>query len=388
MVAAVRRGLGLRAAARQFNVSLHTVQRWVQRAQGKRLDRVDWQNRSSAAHATQRTARAMEDLVVTVCRELKETSLLGEHGAVAIRWELLMRGVADAPSVPTINRILRRRGAFNAHRRLRRPPPPRGWYLPDVSQGRAELEGFDIVEGLVIQDGPAVDVLTSVTLHGGAVGAWPTDGLAAKLVTALLIAHWREVGLPAYAQFDNDTRFHGPHHYPDVLSAVMRLCLSLHVVPVFVPPRGRGFQAAIERFNGCWPAKVWARFHYGSLAALQARSAEYVDACRARGAARIEAAPLWRPFPVHWRFDPQTALHGQLIFLRRTSDCGAVNVLGHAFVVAPLWPHRLVRCDVDLTAQCIRFYALRRRDPHCQPLLNEVPYRLPGNTASYVTQGS
>lgn len=377
MVAAVRQGATLRAAAQQCRVSLLTVQRWVQRAQGQRLDRVDWRDRPPIPHTTQRTAHAIEDRVLTVRRDLKETSLLGEYGAAAIRRELLARGIAAVPALPTINRILRRRGAFDAHRRVRRPPPPPGWYLPDVAQGLAELESFDIVEGLVIQDGPQVDVLTSVALYSGLVGAWPADSLTATLIAERVVVHWQEVGVPTYAQFDNDTRFQGPHQHRDAIGRVIRLCLSLSVVPVFVPPREMGFQAAIESFNGRWQAKVWARFHHKSLAALQECSTQYVAAYRARTAARRDAAPERRPFPTPWQCDPQAPLHGQMIFLRRTSDCGAVTLLGRPFNVAPLWPHRLVRCEVDLDAACIRFYALRRRDPAWQPLLKEVPYRLP-----------
>jgi hypothetical protein len=53
---------------------------------------------------------------------------------------------------------------------------------------------------------------------------------------AALVAHGRELGLPAYAQFDNDTVFQGAHQYPDTIGRVARLCLSLHVVPMFAPP--------------------------------------------------------------------------------------------------------------------------------------------------------
>src|SRR6185436_4580079 len=97
-----------------------------------------------------------------------------------------------------------------------------------------------------------------------------------------VLAHWRAEGLPTYVQFDNDTRFQGPHQHADVISSVMRQCLSLGVVPVFVPPRESGFQAAIESFNGRWQAKVWTRFVHGSLPALQAQSARYVAAHRQR----------------------------------------------------------------------------------------------------------
>ena len=77
-----------------------------------------------------------------------------------------------------------------------------------------------------------------MSLHGGLVVSWPTlSPVTAEMTTTSLVAHWCAVGLPAYAQFDNDMIFHGTPRYPDALGRVIRLCLSLDVVPVFVPPR-------------------------------------------------------------------------------------------------------------------------------------------------------
>ncbi len=378
MVAAVRRGMSLREVARQFRVGATTVQRWVQRAAGRRLDRVDWSDQPAGPQQpARRTPRDVEDLVLTIRRELRAQSDLGEFGAAAIQRELQARQLANLPSVRTINRILDRRGALDAKHRQRHKPPPRGWYLPDVAAGKAELDQFDAIEGLRIKDGPEVEVLTGIALHSGLIAAWPGEGVSAVSVRACLIEHWQAVGLPAYAQFDNDTRFQGPHQHPDVISSVMRLCLSLGVIPVFAPPRESGFQAAIESLNGRWQAKVWARFQHESLAALQTQSAKYVIASRARGAVRLENAPARRPFPADWQLDLQAHPHGRIIFLRRTTEQGTVQVLGHSYTVDVLWPHRLVRCEVDLDAHRIRFFRLRRREPAHQPLVGDVPYALP-----------
>jgi hypothetical protein len=355
------------------------VQRWVQRAAGQRLDRVDWSERPCGLPTpVNRTQRPLEDLVLSLRQQLRDTSDLGEFGAQAIYRELLARGVAEPPSVRTIGRILERRGALDARHRVRRPPPPPGWYLPDVARGQAELDSFDVVEGLVIAGGLQVEVLNGVSLHGGLVASWPQEGpVTAPAVVAALVGHWRQVGLPAYTQFDNDPLFHGPHVHPDTVGRVSRTCLSLGVVPVFVPPRETGFQAAIEGFNGRWQAKVWARFHHESLPALQGQSARYVLAARQRSAARIEAAPARRPFPRGWRLDLQAQLRGRLVFLRRTTAGGAVDLLGRCFPVDRSWPHRLVRAEVDLDGGRIRFYTLRRRAPSQQPLVREVEYQLP-----------
>jgi putative transposase len=378
MVAAVRRGLPMRRVADHFGVALSTVQRWVARAAGHRLDRVDWTDRPCGLPTpVNRTERQLEDLVLTIRQQLRDTSDLGEFGAAAIHRELLTRGVTDPPSLRTIGLILQRRGALDSRRRTRRLPPPPGWYLPRVAAGHAELDSFDIVEGLVIQGGPQVEVLNGVSLHGGLVVSWPHTVITAPFVVDALVEHWRAVGLPAYAQFDNDPIFEGPQIHPDTLGRVTRACVSLGVIPVFVPPRETGFQAAIEGFNGRWQAKVWARFHHESLEGLQGQSARYVAAHRQRSAARIETAPERRPFPRRWRLDLQAHPQGQLVFLRRSNAQGEVQLLGRTFAVDSLWQHRLVRAEVDLKGQRIRFYRLRRRAPEQQPLAHEVTYVLP-----------
>jgi len=378
MVAAVRRGESKRSVAGRFRVSLCTVQRWVSRAAGHPLTQVDWSDRPSGPiGSSSRTPRELEDLILELRRELREKSDLGEYGAAVIHAELVAQEVEAVPCERTIYRILERRGALDGKRRVRRTPPPPGWYLPPVAAGKAELDQFDIIEGLKIKAGPLVEVVSAISLHGGLVASWPTQGVKARLVRECLVQHWRQWGRPDYAQFDNDTVFQGPHQHRDVVGSVSRLCLGLGVVPVFAPPRETGFQAAIEAYNGRWQAKVWARFHHESLDALCDRSARYVAAHRRRTLPRRDGAPERTPLPRDWNLDLQSPPVGRIIYLRRTDDQGRAALLGRTFEVAPGWCHRLVRCEVLLSEHCIRFYALRRRAPHDQPLLNTVRYRLP-----------
>jgi hypothetical protein len=378
MVAAVRRGQKMRAVARQFRVPLATVQYWVRRAAGQRLDRVDWHDRPHTPYHTRRTDRDLEDRILDLRRELRATSDLGSFGAQAIHEALQEQGITPLPSVRTVGRILQRRGALDARRRVRRPPPPIGWYLPDVAAAQAELDSFDLVEGLVIEGGPHVEVLNGIALHGGWPVSWPLEAsVTAKQVSTLLVEHWRTWGLPRYAQFDNDTLFHGPQRYPDTVGRVIRLCLSLGIVPVFTPPREMGFQAMIEGYNGWWQAKVWARFPHASLGDLQGCSGRFVAALRRRREARFEAAPLRRPFPKDWWLNLQAHPQGRLVYLRRTDAAGRVEVLGHTIAADGHWLRRLVRVEVDLVKGQMRVYALRRREPKAQPLLRELPYELP-----------
>jgi transposase-like protein len=377
LVCAVRQGASRREIARLYHVGLATVQRWVARARSKALDEVDWTDRPCIPHRIQRTSPAMEELVLIVRSELKQTSALGEYGAFAIRRELLDRGLLSVPSLRTIGRILERRGALDARRRIRHRPPPPGWYLPDVAEGRSELDSFDVVEGLMIEGGMSVEVLNGISLHGALVASWPAAAITAASTVQALSEHWRIFGMPAYAQFDNDTRFQGAHQFQDSIGRVMRLCLSLKVTPVFAPVQETGFQAAIESFNARWQAKVWQRFHFESLVSVQAQSTKYVAAYRHRLSSRIEQAPTRRTFPDHWQLDLQAHPTGRIIFLRRSNERGQIHLLGHSFDVDKNWPHRLVRAEVDFKSGAICFYALRRREPSAQPLLRTVEYQLP-----------
>jgi len=370
-------GASMRSAARQFRVSLPTVQRWVRRAEGCELKEVDWSNRPCVPHHTHRTDAFREDRVLSLRQQLRTESDLGEFGAEAIQREWLKQGWTDPPSVRTIGRILERRGALDGQKRVRRAPPPPGWYLPEVASARSELDSFDVVEGLVIEGGTEVRVLNGISLHGGLVVSWPMNTIRTTDVMTALAEHWRAFGLPSFAQFDNDTLFQGAHQFADSIGRVIRFCLSLEVTPVFAPPLETGFQAAIESFNARWQAKVWHRFHHDSLADLQVRSSRYIQAHRLRSAPRIEAAPRRHSFPPRWHWREKEPLAGgKLIYLRRTNDRGAVSLLGHSFNVHSAWTHRLVRCEVNFTANKIHFFALRRREPAEQPLLTEVHYEL------------
>ena len=370
MVQRVREGVGLRAVAREFRVTLSTVQRWVTRAGDWPLDQVDWTDRPSGCRASpQRTRASMEERVLKVRKSLQTKSDLGEYGAEAIHRELQRRQVPYRPSVCTIGRVLERHGAWDGRRRLRHTSPPRGWYLPKVAAGELELDSLDAIEDLVIRGGHDVNVLTGISLHGGLSAAWPAEQMTAKITVECLLEHWREFGLPGYAKFDNGTVFQGNHAWPDTFGRVTRTCLSLGVIPVFAPPLSRGFQADIEAFNGRWQDAVWSRFTFRNRAQLVAQSRKFIPAHHARHAVRIEDAPARRTFPKNWRANLQQPLKGTVIFVRVTSATGAATVLGHTFPLSSLWCHRLIRADVNLTGHEIKFHALRRKDPHNHLLL-------------------
>lgn len=375
MVRLVRLGKSMHRVAARFHTSVNTVKLWVARAQGCRLERIDFSDRKpGCVRAWNRLSVDLEHQIGELRHTLREESILGEYGAKAIQQALTAERALGVPAIATINRALSRQGLQDGARRIRRPPPPKGWYLPEVAAGRAEVDCFDWIEDLKIAGGPLVQVLTGTALLGGQVDAWPELKIATEAALCRLSGRWQQLGLPGHAQFDNDAVFQGAHQFADTVGRISRLCLALGVIPVFAPPREPGFQNAIEGFNGLWQAKVWQRHCFEDFEELTAASARYIAAHRARSVTRREQAPPRRPFPPDFELDLNAPLAGTVIFLRRTDETGHAQLLGRRFPVDSHWSHRLVRCEVDLSAYQVRLYALRRKDPANQPLLNVVPY--------------
>ena len=361
--------MALREIARQFRLALSNVQYWVHHALGQRLHRVQFQDQSRRPRRTPSAlSRKMVDRILALRHRLRHRDALGEYGPVAILRALRAQSPPGQPlpSRPTIANVLKRHGLVGGTRRLRRPPPPPGWHLPELAAARVELDSFDVVEGLVIQDVGEVQVFNGISLHGSLCGTFLAPTVTAQFTQDSLLAHWRAHGLPTYAQFDNDLRFHGPHHHPDRLGSVSLFCLALGVTPVFAPPREHGIQNQIESFNHLWQVKVWNRFHHASRAQLRHRSDRFVAAHHVKSQDRQETAPArlpWPPDRLPARADPK------VIFIRRTDDEGRVSLLASRFLVNAAWNHRLVRCEVHLRSQTIHCFGLRRSQPDHQPLL-------------------
>ena len=345
----------------------------------KRLDRVDWSDRPDGATASiNRCAAEVETCVLEIRQDLKEKSALGEYGADAILREMERQHCPMTPSRATINRILKRHGELDGRHRRRYLPPPPGWYLKPLAKGIVELDQFaqDMkysIEDLCIQGGAMLQVLNGISLHGKLVGSWPMSRMTSENTVRKLVEHWREYGLPDYAQFDNSTVFQGSR-WPDSLGKVIRCCLSLDVIPVFAPPKETGFQAAVESFNGRWERSVWQRFHFENLRAVQSQSRLYIEAVNEKNDERLVASPIRWQIPKDWQLDYSQRPQGKVIFIRRTTDEECLDVMGHRWHVKGSGSHKLVRAEVDLTKNRILFYRLRRREPNVHEFLGIAKY--------------
>ncbi|MDR1268336.1 MAG: hypothetical protein LBK82_02315 [Planctomycetaceae bacterium] len=363
MVSKVRRGMSIRQAALHFGVAVSTVLFWVKRAGQQRLDRVRWSDHSVHHTAVNRVTKSVEQCVLDLRKELKEQSDLGEFGADAIRHEMDTRGCKVLLSRATINRVLQRNGMLDGKHRKRITPPPKGWYLPNNEEQTAELDQFDYIKECYLKGGQVVHILNGISLYSGLVYSKPVLRMTAENTVQGMMEHWREVGVPEYVQFDKGTVFHGLNH-PDSIGSVSKLCLSLGVIPIFVPPREFGFQAAVESYNGRWERAVWNRFTFKNIKEIQTQSDLYVHAVKEKIETKTRLAAERKMINKNWKFNNKTEKNGTIIFLRRTDDNGCAKVMGHLWELDKNWTHRLIRATVDLKNNIILFHKLRRKDPH------------------------
>ena len=381
MVQAVRAGRSYRDVARRFRVGVATVSLWVQRARGRPLDRVDWRDRPKRPHRVRRTAPGVVRAILRLRRQLVRHDALGEHGPRAIHQQLRVNG-QPAPCARTIARWLARLG-HSGRERWRRPVPPKGWYLADVAAGRAEVDSADVVEGLRLRRGGRVEVLNVLGLWNQQPDSLVARGITTTAVIAQLAARWRREGCPAYAQFDNDTIFSGAHARRAYFGRLVHWCLCLGVTPVFAPPAELGFQAAIEAYNRRWQDRVWRRWRHRSRPDLQRRSDAFVAAYQH---AKANLGAEHRTLRSAWQEPALGPRSHRIVLLRRLNNQGALTLCAQHLRIASHWAQRLVRCEIDVLAQCVHCHALSRREPSRQPLLARrrlhlrlVPWHQPPN---------
>ena len=100
MVRLVRSHKSMHQVASQFRVSVSVVARWVERAAGHRLDKVDFSDRApGCARGWNRVARSVERRIAELRKTLREQSVLGEYGATAIQTALQAEMRSPAPSI-------------------------------------------------------------------------------------------------------------------------------------------------------------------------------------------------------------------------------------------------------------------------------------------------
>lgn len=220
-------------------------------------------------HSPKRTDQTTEQAVIERRQQLEQT-LYAQIGALSISWHL-GRQMEKMPSIPTINRVIRR------HDLTRKRPPrysPKGIDYPalEIPQSNA-LHQMDIVGPRYLKSDGRFYSINLIDAYDRRVSINPVRRKTKSEVAHALIRSWQTLGIPTYLQMDNFLAVQGSHRHPHAFGLVIRLCLKLGIQPLFIPLQEPWRNGVIERFNNDFDkmffrAQFFKNFRYLSQQAL------------------------------------------------------------------------------------------------------------------------
>lgn len=340
---------------------------------------------SRAAHChPNQTPRATERRILQLRQTLQHQRnphlRYAPIGARTIRRELGKRRVKPCPSLSTVQRILRRNGLTQAAT----SDEPRGYRPHPLAEYPNAVQATDIITrwiegGEVVQTFNTVDHFTNT-----AFSTWHAHKRVADARQHLLET-WQKLGLPALAQFDNESAFSGGRH-PHRLSQIVRLCLYLGVEVLFIPEGEADYNWQVETFNNLWAHQFWAKHHFahrGRIRPTLARflawyDTDYVAPRQADTPARMRRGHSLYHLPKGWarRIPGDLPICGGLVHaVRCVSSEGDVTFLNEAFRVGKRYTGKYVWLTLDTAKQDLTVYYQAQAEAEWQTL-KVFPYPL------------
>jgi hypothetical protein len=265
--------------------------------------------------------------------EATEPGKLSYIGAYVVQARLRQKSIAPLPSITSIERELR-------VAQLTRPRQPSE--APEILYPRLqpkqplELIQVDIVPHY-LPGGPCVSCFNAIDV----VSRFPTGqpSLTKRSVDAVnfLLHVWREIGIPAFTQVDNESCFSGGFTHPGVLGKVLRVALLVGTQLVFSPIRHPESNGTIERFHQDYSKNLWDKIELPDFQAIQHHSPAFFAAYRhsqhhsaLRGHCPADLHPARLPYSLPAGFclpDRLPVTVGQVHFIRRVSQENQVRLL-------------------------------------------------------------
>ena len=180
------------------------------------------------------------EMVIATRKELVASPYL-ESGAYAI-WHRLLDEYGTAPSVGTINRILKQQGLTKQKKRNQKSGI-------DYPESPVNMQIMDIIGPRYLRGGQRFYLLTIISNDSRHAGVYPILSKSATDITQCVVSFWKKYSLPDFLQMDNELSFKGSNRHPRGLGLLLRTALSLNVTPIFISVSEPWRDGVIERFN-------------------------------------------------------------------------------------------------------------------------------------------
>lgn len=234
------KGVPISDIVHKLERSRQWVHKWISRYRSEGGD--DWYlSRSTAPkQARNRTPRKEEELVINVRKALANRRY-SQTGALSIMYEIERMGL-NSPSIPTINRILKRNNLVTPSSVKQRKGIEYPNYFTLVQQ-------MDLVGPKYLTGGSRFYFQNIIDTENRHVGVYPIRDKSSLTIVQRLAHFWTVYGMPDYLQMDNELSFRGSNRHPRSFGIVVRLALSQGITPIFIPPSEPWRNGVIEKFN-------------------------------------------------------------------------------------------------------------------------------------------
>ena len=235
----IERGWSVTDVAKQLKRSRQWVYKWIERSSDQKED---WsKSKSTKPHTiANKLATNVEEAIVNTRLMLQKHPYM-ESGAYPILHELGKQGI-EAPSIATINRILKKHGLTQSKQRYVKsgidyPEEPFNMQIMDLI-GPRYLRGANKFYML--------SIISNDTRHAG---VYPMLTKNSEDITKAVTSFWKTYSRPDFLQMDNELSFKGSNRHPRGLGLLLRTALSLNVTPRFIPAGEPWRNGVVERFN-------------------------------------------------------------------------------------------------------------------------------------------
>jgi transposase InsO family protein len=333
----LRQGKTIEEIAHNLNRSTGWVSKWKHR-----FEREGWHGLKDHSRrpkvSGRETAPTVKSAICQTRLELEAEAELGTglkyRGGRAVRTRLKQKEVTPLPSIPTIERVLRKAGVTKPQEKTARPSVT----YPHLQVTEPhQLVQVDIVPHF-LQGGQRLACFNSIDVASRYPNGRAYEQRRSQDAADFLIHTWQKIGIPTYTQVDNEGCFSGGATHPYVLGKVVRLALHVGTELVFSPcyhPESNGF---IERFHQDYSRHVWQDTYLADLTAVNQQGEHFFsqyrqrqDHCRLAGQSpdQLHHQQSGRPLAPDFQIptDKMPLHQGRVHFMRRVTPDGTVRVL-------------------------------------------------------------
>ena len=252
--------------SRELSRSRQWVHKWITKYINNPSS--DWYKAESRApkKIMNVTSSDVEKTIVEVRKKLVSRQY-SQQGAISILYEL-NRIKVKAPSLSTINRILKRHDLVGGSKRKNHTK------TKEYPIHYCNVQQMDLIGPRYLKGGFKYYIYTIIDIENHLAGVYPIQDKSTKSIAPCIVDFWTVYQMPDYLQMDNELSFRGSNRHPRGLGLLMRVAISNQVTPLFIPVAEPWRNGVIENFNNN-VQKYFLSQPFFSLEDLQLKAKEF-----------------------------------------------------------------------------------------------------------------